>query len=119
MTAGVSNVVIEAGATFELNLTWTDPSGTPIDMTGYTVRSQFRDARTDAVILDVDSSNPVDGITVSALDSTGTVTVTVAYGLTLPLEGNGRYDLVALSPDGVASRLVMGSYTVSPGVTYV
>ena len=42
MAAGKYSFIIEQGATTNLNIQWTDSSGSAIDLTGYSARMQIR-----------------------------------------------------------------------------
>ena len=43
MAAGLYDITIEQGATFQMNLTWKDSTGSPVNITGYTARMQVRE----------------------------------------------------------------------------
>lgn len=118
MSAAKLNLLIEAGATFNAVLTWQDPDGDPIDLTGYTARMQAR-TKADAAdtILDL-TSDPDGGITLG--DEDGTITIKVAADTTDDLPaGAAVYDLEleAPGPAGDVVRLVEGSITVRRQVT--
>lgn len=117
MPAASYDLTIDAGATFKLSLTWANPDGTAVDMTGYRVRCQLQDGRTNAVVLDADTANAVSGVSISTPDTTGVVLITVAYSLTAVLDGTGRYVYDAVSAGGEATRLLQGTYVVSQGAT--
>lgn len=115
MSAGSYNLLIEAGATFNLTVTYTDSGGTPIDLTGYTARMQIR-------------ANPADpGSTFELNTTNGRIVITGPTGLlTLLISAadtgaltltTGVYDLIVTSAGGVVSRLLQGDVTVDAAVT--
>lgn len=115
MAAGSYNVLIEAGATFSLTVTYTDAGGTPINLTGYTARMQIRDARADAVAaLELNTTNGRIVIT----GATGLLTLSIAAVDTALLDmRSGVYDLIITSAGGVVTRLLEGFVTVSAAIT--
>ena len=50
MSAGKYSFVIEQGATFELELQYTDPEGNAIDLNGYNGRMQTRPSNTSDTV---------------------------------------------------------------------
>lgn len=116
--AAAANVAVEQGTTYQLTLTWKDSTGAVIDMTGYRVHAQFRQHVTGVVVINADSSNPVDGITVSTPDSTGVMAISVAPSITSVMTGTGVYDLLVSSSEGVVTRLLQGTWAVSDTVTH-
>lgn len=104
---------IEQGASFAL--TWPVlQNGEPMDLTGYTVRSQVRKAAGDAALLH-EFSNAEGN---AAADSRG-ITISVA-----PAESSawtwkhGVYDVELVSPNATTVvRVAEGRITVSPEVT--
>lgn len=104
-----ANITVDQGTTFSTTISLTDDDGNPIDLTGYTGRSQMRKHFT--------SSNS-QSFTVSLSNNAGTVTL----GLTATQTSNltpGRYvyDVEVVSGANVISRIVEGIVTVTPEVT--
>lgn len=118
MSAAKLNLLVEAGATFNCVLTWQDPDGDPIDITGYTAALQAR-ATADAAAALVDLTSEVNGgITLG--DTDGTIAIVIAAAATAALPtGRLVYDLelTAPGPTGDVVRLVEGSITVHRQVT--
>lgn len=113
------NLTIEQSATFQHTVNWKDPEGNPIDLTGFRVRLQGRaSARASTTLLDFDSAAPASGQSITALDESGsfTITFTAAYTGALTFE-MADYDLTATSPGGFVYRLHEGKLSVRPGVT--
>jgi hypothetical protein len=114
MPAVTYNALIEQGADWEIVFEWKDPSGTPINITGYSAALQIRTsplAKTTVLSLTNGNGITIDGalgkITVRATATqTGNIT-----------NGQYAYDMELTSLANVVTRLVQGSVTVSPQVT--
>lgn len=125
MAAGKYSFIIEQGATTNLNIQWTDSSGSAIDLTGYSARMQIRpgieandvhisllsDLQPDGTGLNLSGSNgetPVEsgsiGIYISAYSSS-LLNFTEAY-----------YDLELVNGIEV-TRLLEGRVKLSKNVT--
>lgn len=119
MTAANYNITIEQGSTFSLTITWQDPQGQAIDLTGYKVRMQVRATFDDlAPLVSFDSSALADGQSIGALDATGIISVVLADEITAALDFNaGVYDLLAESPAGEVHRIVQGRVEFERAVT--
>jgi hypothetical protein len=115
MSAGIYDIYIEQGATYNQPLVWKDSSGTAVNVTGYTARMQIRktvDATT--IILTLTTEN--GRITVGG--SNGLITLLVSAADTAALTTFcGVYDLEVISPAGVVTRLLEGQVEVSKEVT--
>jgi hypothetical protein len=118
---GTYNLSINQYATYEKVFIWTagmcgcgtvGASSGPVDLTGYTANLQIRPFALSTTILYDASSNIVLGGTA------GTITLTIPATATAGFTWwNGVYDLILTSSAGVATRLLQGSVTVTPGVT--
>lgn len=115
MAAGSYDILCEQGATFSLVLTWRNPDGTPIDITGYSAKMQVRASKADATaILTLDTTT--GGITLGG--DMGTVTLTASATATNSLtSGAYVYDLELTSATNNVTRLIEGAFTVSGQVT--
>jgi len=113
--AGVLDIVIEQGATFNPLLTWRDSEQTPIDLSGYTARLQVRKFyNSPSVILELTTEN--GGITLGG--SAGTIQLYMSDTDTSQLALlNGVYDLEVESATGIVYRVLQGSVLVSQEVT--
>jgi hypothetical protein len=115
MSAGIYDIYIEQGATYNQPLVWKDSSGTAVNVTGYTARMQIRktvDATT--IILTLTTEN--GRITVGGAN--GLITLLVSAADTAALTTFcGVYDLEVISPAGVVTRLLEGQVEVSKEVT--
>jgi hypothetical protein len=111
------NITVDQGATFSLVVTWKNPNGTPIDLTGYTARMQAR-AKYDSPNPPLFSltSTPAAGLVLGGV--AGTVTITIDAATTAGLvPGQYVYDLEVVSSGGIVTRLIEGRCIVSPEVT--
>ena len=113
--AGKYDFVIEQGATFDRSLTYKDPAGTPLNLTGYTARMQIRSGvSSPTVLLELTSANGrlvidplVGGITIylEPVDTEGV------------MWKRGVYDLEIEAPDTSVTRLIEGNIELSREVT--
>lgn len=115
MSAGIYDIYIEQGATYNQPLVWKDSSGTAVNVTGYTARMQIRktiDATTTILTLTTENGR----ITVGGAN--GLITLLVSAADTAALTTFcGVYDLEVISPAGVVTRLLEGQVEVSKEVT--
>lgn len=110
---------IRQGGTFTRTITWTDNStpGVPIDITGYTIRSQIRQTLTDTSFL-LEMSTGVDARIAITDAVNGVFTITVSATDTAALDfGTAIYDLEMVSPGGVVTPLLEGVVTLVREVT--
>jgi hypothetical protein len=115
--AGLYNVTIDQGADWFLDVTYEDPSGTPINMQGYTAALQLRSLPSSAsAALTLTTAN--GGITITG--NTGLVSIHATSEQTGAIdEGDYVYDLDVTSPapGSVVTRLIQGQAVVSAQVT--
>lgn len=114
MAAGQYDIYIEQGATYQLNCTYKDSSGSVIDLTGYTARMQIREKKSSTTkLLDISTS---DYITLGGV--AGTVVVEVPAATTAAMDfSRGVYDLELESSGGIVTRLLEGAVEFSKEVT--
>jgi hypothetical protein len=113
MTAGTYSLTIEQGATLRLIVTYKDPTGAPIDLTGYSARCQIRRSVGGSILLNLTTQN--GGIILGG--SAGTITLLASASTTTPLTGSGVYDLELVSSGGEVTRVLEGTVVISPNVT--
>ena len=120
MIAGTYNIYCEQGATFTRVLTIevpddVDPSiTTPYDLANHTARMQVRrtiDSASAIVLLTTQNG----GLTLD--DNFGSITIEMSSQVTASITTSGIYDLEIISPTGFVSRVVQGTFTLSPEVT--
>lgn len=116
MPAIQNDLVIEKGATFNETLVYRDPSGTLINLTGFTARMQIRETQ--------DSADPIvdlttgDGITLGG--SAGTIQIFISDTDTSAIvETEGVYDfeLISPDPDNYVDRIMEGRVQFKEEVT--
>lgn len=117
--AAKHNIVIEQGATFPLYVTWKDPAGNAIDLTGFRVRMQVRQtAESASTLVDFDSDDLAAGESIDTLDDSGVISIKFAPSVTTSLTFKAAdWDLTVESPGGEVTRLLEGKASVSLGVT--
>lgn len=114
MTAGIYDIVIEKGATWNPVFTWKDSAGTAVNLTGYSARLQIREKVTSSSALV--SLTSASGITLGG--TAGTISPLISASDTAALSfTTGVYDLELVSGGGIVYRLLQGKVTVSPEVT--
>jgi hypothetical protein len=125
MAAGKYSFIIEQGATTNLNVQWTDASGSAVDLTGYQARMQIRPGiEASDVYISLSSSlspdgtglnlNGSDGVT--PLES-GSVGIYIsAYSSSLLNFTEAFYDLEMVNGREV-TRLLEGKVRLSKNVT--
>lgn len=111
------NTTIDQGANWYLNVTYKDPEGTPINLTGCTAALQMRTsplARTAVLTL---TSEPNGGIVITPL--TGELALSATAEQTAAItNGKYSYDLeITVTATGVVTRLIEGTILVSPQTT--
>jgi hypothetical protein len=110
VTPAAFNFTILQGRTFNYSFTWTDGSGNPVDLTGYTAQMYCRYNLTDTTpFLQLTTSN--GGIALGG--TSGTITLSASTSTTSALTaGIGVYDLELISGSGIANSLLVGTITV-------
>jgi len=106
----VSNLVINAGATFSQTFDLAQNDSAPLNLTGYSLAAQIRKH--------AGSSNPT-GFTANIMDvSGGTILLSLTPEQTTALKtGRHVYDIVITDAAGDKTRVVEGSVLVREGVT--
>lgn len=127
MAAGKYHLIVEQGATLNLEIQYKDSAGVPVDLTGYSGRMQIRSDYAD--------NNPTTYITLSsslASDGTG-LNFSGSNGITPPTSGSigifisaasssaftfdtAKYDLEIIS-GSVVTRLIQGDVKLQKEVT--
>lgn len=113
MLAGLLDIEIEQGATFELVFIYQDEAGNPFDLTGMTGRMQLRrQFKSEEVIISLTTEN--GRITFDPY--AGKITLKISATDTTPLTGSGVYDL-ELIDGATVNRLLEGSFNICAEVT--
>jgi hypothetical protein len=110
--ASIANIFIDAGANYSKTITVSSNSGGPLDLTGYTVKSQIRKSYTSTTAYNFTASvyDVVGGKIRLELTSTQT-------GAIPP--GRYLYDVEITSPSDRKNRVVEGIVTVTPEITQI
>jgi hypothetical protein len=108
------NTTIDQGADWYLTVTWNDPSGNPINLTGYSAALQIRTSPlAKTTVLSLTSGS---GITLGG--TAGTIAIHATNAQTGSItNGTYAYDLELTSAGGIVTRLINGTIQVTPQVT--
>lgn len=113
MLAGLLDLTIEQGATFNLEFLYQDENGTAINLTGMTARMQLRRTyNSPDSLLSMTTENA--RITLGGV--TGSIVFNVSATDTTLLTGSGVYDLELIN-GSVVNRILEGSYKICLEVT--
>jgi hypothetical protein len=125
MAAGKYSFIIEQGATTNLNIHWTDVSGSSVDLSGYEARMQIRPGiEASDVYISLSSSLSPDGTGLNLSGSNGITPVQSgsvgiyisAYSSSLLNFTEAFYDLEMVNGKEV-TRLLEGKIRLSKNVT--
>ena len=125
MAAGKYSFILEQGSTFERELIYQDSTGTPIDLTNYTARMQFRPSPgSNTLYLTLSSSLMPDstGLNMNGLSglnpgTSGTIGIVISAATSSLLTfDEAVYDLEIYS-GSYASRIIEGKVKLSKEVT--
>ena len=106
--ATISNIVIDQGTTFSLELNLTNDDTTAKDLTAYTVTSQLRKS--------YESTSATD-FTTAKVNATGKITISLTASQTAALKA-GRYVYdIEIASSSETLRVLEGLVTVTPNVT--
>jgi len=115
MAAGQYDILCEQGATFRRELVWQDENESPIDLTGYSARMQVRPSvKSTDVIVELTTANN----RITLYPAEGKIELNLLASTTAGLVAKQCvYDLEMVAPSGEVTRLLQGSFTISPEVT--
>ncbi len=103
------NISIDSGTNFTATYTITNPSGTVLNLTGYTGVSKIRKHPT---------ATNSESFSVGIITATGQISISMASTTTALLsEGRNYYDIVITSPSNDISKVIQGSAIVNPTVS--
>lgn len=113
MLAGLLDIEIEQGATFELVFIYQDELGNPIDLTGMIARMQLRRQYKSAeILIELNTENG----RIIFDPYAGKITLRIEATDTEPLTGSGVYDLELIEGSTV-NRILEGSFNICAEVT--
>ena len=106
--ATVSNVVIDQGTTFSLELNLTNDDTTAKDLTNYTITSQMRKSY---------EATTATSFTTAKVNATGKITISLTAAETAAVKA-GRYVYdIEIASSSETLRVLEGIVTVTPNVT--
>ena len=106
--AGIQNLVIDQGTTFDLTINVTTDDGSATDLTDYTITAQIRKSYYTSTYTD---------FTTGKSNLTGEITLSLTPTQTSALKaGRYVYDVEMAAPDETV-RVMEGIITVTPEVT--
>jgi hypothetical protein len=110
--ATISNLYVDAGATYSNIITVTASNGQALDLTSYTVASQMRKSY---------SSSTVYAFTSSIYEAAnGKIRLQLTSGQSEAIPaGRWLYDVEITSSSGTKTRVVEGIVTVNPQITQI
>ena len=105
-----SNIVIEQGTDFSLEVTVTQANGASFDLTNYTAASKLKKHWSSSISY---------ALTTNITDSSGGEVTISANNETSNsiIPGRYKYDIEVTSDTGSVTRVVEGIATVTPGIT--
>lgn len=110
--ATITNLYIDAGADYSIIVTANQGNGDPLNLTGYTVRSQIRKSYASSVAYDFTA-------TVFATTS-GKIRLSLTNAQTSAIKpGRYLYDVEITSSAGEKRRVLEGIIIVTPEITQV
>jgi hypothetical protein len=125
MAAGRYSFVIEQGATTNIQINWTDESGSAIDLSGYHSRMQIRPGvESDTIYLSLSSSLESDGTGINLSGSnfvtplqSGSMAIYISADTTTDLDFNEAYYDLEMVKQNTVTRLLEGKVKLSKNVT--
>jgi hypothetical protein len=115
VTARMS-LVIPQGSTLRRRFDLKNPDGTPMDLTGYSARMQYRSAHNATSVL-LDASVANSRVTMGGSGGWFEVVVPASVTQALMAPARGVYDVEITSAGGEVYRILEGDVRVSPEVT--
>ena len=110
--ATISNLFVDAGSSYNNIITVSTPTGAPLDLTGYTIKSQIRKSYTSTIFHTFTSNvyNAASGRIKLELTAAQTEAI---------VPGRWLYDVEITSSTGVKTRVIEGVVTVTPQITQI
>jgi hypothetical protein len=110
MAAGIYNLSIEQGSTWDLQLSIDSTAGTDLNITGYSFDAKIAKSYYD--------ENPITITSTIVNASTGVINLTLTSTQTNALDAAIEYiyDIDMISDTDVTTRLIEGRATISPGL---
>ena len=112
------NLVVDQDSTFRLNITWTNPDSTPINLTGARVLLQIRTVQ-ERLLVSFDSASLTSGQHLGALNSTGVINITLDDEVTKTLPAEPAVWDILVDLAGVRDKLLFGNVSIRSTVTRI
>ena len=103
------DITIHQGATFELGLQYKDSTGTPINMSGYSVDAQLWNR--------IGTSKIANFSTPWEVQESGIFKIGLASTVTSGITEQGQYDVMITEPNGNKYYLLQGNAFIDLGLT--
>lgn len=117
MVAGVYDIYIEQGATYDLIVTWNDDLDEPYDLTDCVARMQIRQAYGTPILVSITTTSTSSGL-ITLGGVLGTITIKITDTATDTLTGTSAlYDLEVQFDNDDVKRVLQGAVTISPNIT--
>ena len=122
MAAGKYALLIEQGATLNLDLVYKDSSNVPINLTDYIGRMQIKSGYADSnptTYISLGSVSPQPdgtGLIIDAISGSINIFISAASSSVLTFD-TAYYDLELQAPTGIVTRLIEGTVKLSKQVT--
>lgn len=104
------DITIHQGATFALPIRYEDSTGTPVNMSGYTVEAKLYNRFNNQKFADFGFDWDVQ--------ASGAFRITLEDTVTSGITEQGCYDVLVTNPDGDKNYLLEGIAFLNPGVSY-
>lgn len=115
-----ANLTIDQGSDFSATVDVLDTNGQIFDLTGYSTRAQMRKSYASGLTAQfIASHNDAGGIVTLSLPSSDTIVdgSVTQVGTNSISPGRYLYDVEMESSNGVVTRVVQGTVTVTGGIT--
>jgi hypothetical protein len=114
------DISVEQGADYSLVVTYLDPDGNPVDLTGYAAKLRVvTDAVSETPLLLFATTSGDAGTTVTLGGAAGTITIEATAAYTAAIDWDTAiYTLLVKSPGGEVTKLLKGAFEVNGGVTW-
>ena len=119
MAAGEADLVVDQGATFQVDVVYKQENGTPFDLQNYSARMDIRYANTkDADALHQLGGGNNDQISIATPTTDGKIQINIPASETATWSpGSYFYDSEIFLASGYVDRVIFGQLTVRPEIT--
>lgn len=117
---GKSSITISQGDDDEREFVWESPPGTPVDITGASIRMQIRKGPADSnpEVIGIDDTGTTDGVIILSDPTNGTFETLFNRDATKKLVDKQKYQYdVEITLDGIRTTIVAGNVSVYLEIT--